>query len=107
MTAFGCVIVLLFCFTFFDYESGGELQREGIRIDDLNRTWSSADGRHGPRPSAYDDPSFRRPEPGFGGGGHGADPDRHRDRSRSRSRGRRRRDRSASKDSAKDDDKED
>jgi hypothetical protein len=85
-----------------------ELQREGIRIDDLNRTWSSADGRHGPRPSAYDDPSFRRPEPGFGGGGHGADPDRHRDRSRSRSRGRRRRDRSASSaKSGKDDEKED
>ena len=32
MTAFGCVIVLLFCFTFFDYESGGELQREGIEF---------------------------------------------------------------------------
>ena len=86
-----------------------ELQREGIRIDDLNRTWSSADGRHGPRPSAYDDPSFRGPGgAGFGGGGHGADPDRHRDRSRSRSRGRRRRDRSeSSKKSKDDDDKED
>jgi len=84
-----------------------QLQGAGIRVDDLNRTWTSQDGRSGPRPSAYDDPSFRRPEPGFGGGGGGADPNRHRDRSRSRSRGRRRRrDRSASKDyaSAKQDD---
>ena len=86
-----------------DYRAADDIRSElglqGITINDLTRTWTSSDGRSGPRPSAYDDPSYSsktydlggsrgRPEEPRGGGGGG---DRGVSRSRSRSRGRRRR----------------
>ena len=86
-----------------DYRAADDIRSElglqGITINDLTRTWTSSDGRSGPRPSAYDDPSYSsktydlggsrgRPEEPRGGGGGS---DRGASRSRSRSRGRRRR----------------
>ncbi|KAH8044751.1 hypothetical protein JL722_14536 [Aureococcus anophagefferens] len=70
---------------FNDYRAADDIRSElglqGITINDLTRTWTSSDGRSGPRPSAYDDPSYssktydlggsrgRPEEPGGGGGG--------------------------------------
>ncbi|KAH8043423.1 hypothetical protein JL722_15217 [Aureococcus anophagefferens] len=81
-----------------DYRAADDIRSElglqGITINDLTRTWTSSDGRSGPRPSAYDDPSYSsrpttsaapRPGSGSGGGGDAAPP------VPVRSRGRRRR----------------